>query len=99
MDKGAAFRRLHESIFVMPNPSDLGMAKLLAHFGFKALATSSAGFAWTRGLQDGAVGFEAAIAHGKEMAAATDLPVSGDLERGKGDSAESAGETVFAAEA
>ena len=99
MDKGAAFRRLHDTIFVMPNPSDLGMAKLLAHCGFKALATSSAGFAWTRGLQDGGVGFEAAIAHCKEMAAATDLPVSGDLEMGKGDSAESAGETVFAAEA
>lgn len=99
MDKGSAFRALHASIFVMPNPSDIGMAKLLAAMGFKALATSSAGFAWTRGLQDGEVGFEAMIAHCREMAAATDLPLSGDLEKGKGNSADSAAETIFAADA
>jgi len=101
MDKGKIFRALHEGgdIFVMPNPWDPGSAKLIEHCGFKAMATSSAGFAWSRGLQDGAVGFEAMIAHCKEMVAATGLPVSGDLEKGKGDSAESAGETIFAAEA
>lgn len=99
MDKGKIFRDLHASIFVMPNPSDLGMAKLLEKFGFKALATSSAGFAFTRALPDGGVGFEAMIAHCKEMAGAVDIPVSADLEKGKGDSAESAAETIFAAEA
>lgn len=101
MDKGQIFRALHQGpdIFVMPNPWDPGSAKLIQHCGFKAMATSSAGFAWSRGLQDGAVGFEAMIAHCKEMVAATGLPVSGDLEKGKGDSPESAGETIFAAEA
>jgi len=99
MDKGAAFRGLHDKTFVIPNPWDIGTAKLLEHLGFKALATTSAGFAFSRGLADGAVGFEAMIAHCKELAAATDLPVSADLEKGKGDSPESAAETIFAAEA
>lgn len=99
MDKGAAFRQLHDSLFVMPNPADIGTAKLLAASGFKALATSSAGYAWTRGLNDGHVGFEAMIQHCREMVAATDLPLSADLEKGKGNSADSAAETVFAAEA
>lgn len=100
-DRGKIFRALHEGadIFVMPNPWDIGSAKLIQHCGFKALATSSAGFAWSRGLQDGAVGFEEMIAHCKEMAAAVAIPVSGDLEKGKGDSPSSAGETIFAAEA
>lgn len=99
MDKGAQFRQLHDSIFVMPNPADIGTAKLLAASGFKALATTSAGYAWTRGLNDGAVGFEEMIQHCREMVAATDLPLSADLEKGKGNSADSAAETVFAAEA
>ena len=101
MDKGKTFRALHEarSAFVIPNPWDIGTAKLLASLGFKALATTSAGFAFSRGLPDGAVGFEAMIHHCRELAAATDLPVSADLEKGKGDSPESAGETIFAAEA
>ena len=85
--------------FVIPNPWDIGTAKLLASLGFKALATTSAGFAFSRGLPDGGVGFEAMIHHCREMAAATELPVSADLEKGKGDSPESAGETIFAAEA
>ena len=99
MDKGRIFRDLHASTFVIPNPWDIGTAKLLASFGFKALATTSAGFAFSRGLADGAIGFEAMIHHCRELAAATDLPVSADLEKGKGDSAESAAETIFAAEA
>lgn len=94
-----SFRDLHMSAFVMPNPHDPGTAKLLASMGFKALATSSAGFAFTRGLPDGGVGFEAMMAHCRDMVAATPLPVSADLERGKGDSAERAAETIFAAEA
>lgn len=101
MDKGREFRALHEApgAFVIPNPWDIGTAKLLASFGFKALATTSAGFAFARGLPDGAVAFETMIQHCREMAAATDLPVSADLEKGKGDSPESAAETIFAAEA
>jgi 2-methylisocitrate lyase-like PEP mutase family enzyme len=99
MDKGKTFRELHASTFVIPNPWDIGTAKLLQSFGFKALATTSAGFAFSRGLPDGAVNFETMIAHCKELAAATDLPVSADLEKGKGDSPERAAETIFAAEA
>lgn len=101
MDKGQTFRALHQApgAFVIPNPWDIGTAKLLSTFGFKALATTSAGFAFSRGLPDGGVGFEAMIHHCRELAAATDLPVSADLEKGKGDSAESAEETIFAAEA
>ncbi len=101
MGKGEAFRDLHRDagVFVMPNPWDIGSAKLIERCGFKAVATSSAGFAWSRGLQDGEVGFEAMIAHCKEMAAAVGIPVSGDLEKGKGDSPSSAGETIFAADA
>jgi 2-methylisocitrate lyase-like PEP mutase family enzyme len=99
MDKGATFRQLHDNAFVIPNPWDIGTAKFLASLGFKALATTSAGYAFSRGLPDGGIGFEAMIDHCKELAAATELPVSADLERGKGDSPESAAETIFAAEA
>ncbi|WP_019172068.1 isocitrate lyase/PEP mutase family protein [Pseudaminobacter salicylatoxidans] len=101
MDKGAVFRKLHEApgAFIIPNPWDIGTAKLLAAAGFKALATTSAGFAFSRGLPDGGVPFDVMIAHCKELAGATDLPVSADLEKGKGDTPESAAETVFAAEA
>lgn len=99
MDKGSTFRALHQSTFVMPNPSDVGTARFLAARGFKALATSSAGFAFSRALPDGGVSFEAMIAHCREMVSAVDVPVSADLEKGKGNSAESAAETIFAAEA
>ncbi len=70
---GTVFRALHEApeTFVIPNPWDIGTAKLLAALGFKALATTSAGFAFSRGLPDGGVGFEAAIAHCREIVAAT----------------------------
>ncbi|RUM96215.1 isocitrate lyase/phosphoenolpyruvate mutase family protein [Pseudaminobacter arsenicus] len=101
MDKGAIFRKLHEApgAFVIPNPWDVGTAKLLASFGFKALATTSAGFAFSHGLPDGGVPFDMMISHCKAVVGASDLPVSADLERGKGDSPESAGETIFAAQA
>lgn len=101
MDKGKTFRALHEApgAFIIPNPWDVGSARFLEHLGFKALATTSSGFAFSRGLPDGGVGFEEMIAHCKELAAATSLPVSADLEEGKGDSADSAAETIFAAEA
>jgi 2-methylisocitrate lyase-like PEP mutase family enzyme len=100
-DTGAAFRALHErpGAFVIPNPWDVGSARFLASLGFEALATTSAGFAFSRGLPDGGVAFDEMIAHCRELAAATPLPVSADLEKGKGDSADSAAETVFAADA
>ena len=100
-DTGAVFRALHErtAAFVIPNPWDVGTAKFLASLGFEALATTSAGYAFARGLPDGGVGFEEMIAHCKEIVASTGLPVSADLEKGKGDTPDSAAETVFAAEA
>ncbi|TWG91357.1 2-methylisocitrate lyase-like PEP mutase family enzyme [Mesorhizobium sp. J18] len=96
-----AFRALHDGpgAFVIPNPWDVGTARLLASFGFKALATTSAGYAFSRGLPDGGVGFEDMMAHCREIVSATELPVSADLERGKGDAPDSAAETIFAAEA
>src|SRR5690606_24317606 len=100
-DTSAAFRALHQrpGAFVIPNPWDVGSARFLASLGFEALATTSAGYAFSRGLPDGGVGFDEMIAHCRELAAATPLPVSADLEKGKGDSADSAAETVFAADA
>jgi methylisocitrate lyase len=77
----ARFRRLHEAgCFVMPNPWDVGSARLLAGLGFEALATTSAGFAWSQGRRDNGVSLEAALAHFREMAAAVDVPVNGDFE-------------------
>lgn len=101
MDKGKTFRLLHQGpdVLLMPNPWDPGTTKFLASLGFKAMATSSAGFAFSRGLADGAITFDAMMQHCRDLVAATDLPVSGDLEKGKGDSADSAAETIFAAEA
>jgi 2-methylisocitrate lyase-like PEP mutase family enzyme len=98
MDKGKIFRGLHDTTFIIPNPWDIGTAKLLASMGFKALATTSAGYAFSRGVPDGGVHFETMIAHCKEIVGATDLPVSADLEHGKGESPDSAAETIFAAE-
>lgn len=100
-EKGRIFRDLHAGpgAFVIPNPWDIGTAKLFQSLGFKALATTSAGYAFSRGLPDGGVGYERMITHCREMAAATDLPVSADLEKGKGDSPDEAAETIFAAEA
>ena len=101
MDKGKIFRDLHHaaSAFILPNPWDIGTAKLLTSLGFQALATTSAGYAFSRGQPDGSIGFEEMIDHCRDIVAATDLPVSADLERGKGDSPESAAETIFAAQA
>lgn len=101
MDNGKTFRLLHQGpdVLLMPNPWDPGTTKFLASLGFKAMATSSAGFAFSRGLADGAITFDVMMQHCRDLVAATDLPVSGDLEKGKGDSADSAAETIFAAEA
>jgi len=81
----AAFRRLHESgCFVIPNPWDVGTAMMLRHLGFKALATTSSGFSFSRGLPDTdwAVPRDMALAHIAEIVAATDLPVNADFESG-----------------
>lgn len=79
----ATFRRLHEQgCFVMPNPWDAGSARALAALGFPALATTSAGFAWTRAQRDNAVGVDDVLSHLAEMAAAVDLPLNADFEGG-----------------
>jgi len=95
-EKGAAFARLHQNdgTFLIPNPWDVGSARLLAHLGFEALATSSAGYAFSVGKPDNAVGREAMLDHAAAVASATDLPVSIDLENGFGDSPEIVAETI-----
>ncbi|MGC2639347.1 MAG: isocitrate lyase/phosphoenolpyruvate mutase family protein [Acidobacteriaceae bacterium] len=95
-EKGRAFRALHEreGAFIIPNPWDRGTARLLAHVGFEALATTSAGCAFSLGKADGKVGLLAAMEHVAGIAAATDLPVSGDLENGFGDAPDTVAETI-----
>ena len=95
-EKGHAFRALHEGdqAFIIPNPWDAGTARLLAHLGFAALATTSAGYAFSVGRRDYAVGRDEMMAHVSAIAMATDLPVSGDLENGFGDAPEIAAETI-----
>lgn len=97
--KGTIFRALHAGpgAFVMPNPWDIGTARILAALGFKALATTSAGLAFALGMRDGQVSREQALAHCRDLVGATDLPVSADLEKGFGDTPESAAETIRAA--
>lgn len=99
MSKGGEFRALHEreGAFVIPNPWDAGTARILAALGFEALATTSAGLAFSLGKPDGGVTREEALAHCRAIVAATELPVSADLEKGFGDSPESAAETIRAA--
>ena len=81
--KIGAFRRLHEQgCFVMPNPWDIGSARVLARMGFKALATTSAGFAWSIGCADNRVRLEDALAHYRAITATVDLPVNADFEDG-----------------
>jgi len=83
-DKAQAFQALHErpDAFIIPNPWDAGSARILASFGFEALATTSAGAAFSAGRRDGAIGREAMLAHVASIVEATDLPVSADLEGG-----------------
>lgn len=96
LQRGRAFRELHqqEGAFVIPNPWDAGSAKLLTGLGFRALATTSSGFARSLGQRDGEPGREAVIAHGAQLVAATDLPVSADLENGFGHTPEDVAETI-----
>lgn len=95
-EKGRDFRALHEQAraFVIPNPWDIGSARLLEALGFRALATTSFGFALSQGQRDGNPGRDAVLAHGAALAHATDLPVSADLENGFGDTPEDAAETI-----
>jgi len=78
-----AFRKLHQSgCFVIPNPWDIGTARYLQHLGFQALATTSAGFAFSRGLPDGVAPLEAVLQHIAEIVGAVELPVNADFEAG-----------------
>jgi 2-methylisocitrate lyase-like PEP mutase family enzyme len=77
------FRQLHKSgCFVLPNPWDIGSARLLVHLGFPALATTSSGFAWSMGRRDNHVPLDEALAHFRAIAAAVDVPVNADFEGG-----------------
>ena len=90
VEKGSVFRALHtrEKAFIIPNPWDAGSARLLAHLGFEALATTSAGFAFSAGQRDSTIGRDATIAHVSTIASATDLPVNADVEAGFADEPE-----------
>lgn len=82
-DKRAVFRKLHEAgCFVLPNPYDIGSARALQHMGFKALASTSAGYAWSIGKSDKHVALEGVLEHLALLCGATDLPVNADFENG-----------------
>lgn len=95
-DKARQFRALHarKGAFVIPNPWDIGSARILAGFGFEALATTSAGFAFSLGRRDGALTREETLAHARTIVDATPLPVSADLENGFGHAPEDAATTI-----
>jgi len=95
-EKGKAFRALHarEQAFIIPNPWDLGTARLLEHLGFEALATTSAGYAFSVGRGDNTIDRDEMMTHVSAIASATGLPVSADLENGFGDSPEIVAETI-----
>jgi 2-methylisocitrate lyase-like PEP mutase family enzyme len=95
-EKGARFQEMHAGAgaFLLPNPWDAGTARLLEGLGFAALATTSAGCAFSRGVRDNRVGRAQAMAHVAELAAATRVPLSADLEDGFGRRPEDAAETI-----
>jgi 2-methylisocitrate lyase-like PEP mutase family enzyme len=94
-EKGAAFRALHEGdAFVIPNPWDAGSARVLESLGFKALATTSSGFAFTLGRRDGDPSLDEVVEHTRALVEATDLPVSVDLENGHGPEPEDAARAI-----
>ena len=85
-DRRAAFHQLHDSgCFVIPNPWDAGSAVWLQQAGFKALATTSSGYAWTLALPDNGVGLEGMLAHLKAIVTATEIPVNADFENAYAD--------------
>jgi 2-methylisocitrate lyase-like PEP mutase family enzyme len=82
-ERRRVFRQLHqEGCFVIPNPWDLGSARLLARLGFRALATTSSGFAWSLGRPDNHVSLDEALAHFRALAGGVEVPVNGDFEGG-----------------
>jgi 2-methylisocitrate lyase-like PEP mutase family enzyme len=95
-EKGAAFKALHhrDRAFLIPNPWDVGTARLLQNLGFEALATTSGGFAFSVGKPDGAIDRDTMLGHAAAMAAATDLPVSADLENCYADDPKGVAETI-----
>src|SRR2546429_1135628 len=91
----ATFRAMHESgCFVLPNPWDIGTAIYLEHLGFEALATTSAGFAFSRGKRDGGVPRDEMLAHIREIVEATTLPVNADFLAGYADQPEDVANNV-----
>jgi 2-methylisocitrate lyase-like PEP mutase family enzyme len=101
-EKGRTFRALHErdQAFIIPNPWDVGTARLLTHLGFEALATTSMGYAFSAGQRDTTIPRDRMMEHVSAIASATQLPVSADLEKGYGDAPETVAETIrFAAAA
>ena len=101
LEKAEAFRALHrrDRAFVIPNPWDAGTARLLEHMGFEAVATTSMGYAFSVGRPDNSVERDLILEHVAAVVAATDLPVSADLENGFGDTPETAAETITLAAA
>ena len=94
-DKRKTFRALHQSgCFVIPNPWNVGSARYLQGLGFKALATTSSGHAHSEGYPDGAQSMDDVLAHYRELAAATDIPLNADFENGFADDAEAVAENV-----
>ena len=95
-EKGRTFRALHEraGAFIIPNPWDAGTARLLAHLGFEALATTSMGYAFSLGRLDNSLNREETLTYASAIASATHLPVSADLENGFGDSPQVVAETI-----
>jgi 2-methylisocitrate lyase-like PEP mutase family enzyme len=95
-EKAQTFRKLHERAraFIIPNPWDIGTARILAHLGFEALATTSMGYAFSAGQCDTTIGRDRMLEHVAAIARATELPVSADLENGYGDAPEFVAETI-----
>jgi methylisocitrate lyase len=100
VDRCRTFRRLHDSgCFIVPNPWDLGSARLLAQLGFPALATTSSGLAWSLGRADNGVSLEATLTHLRAISAGVEIPVSADFEGGFATAPEGVGNNVAAATA
>ena len=94
-DKRRTFRQLHESgCFAIPNPWDIGSARMLQGMGFAALASTSSGFAWSIGHPDNGITRDMALAHLAELVAATDVPVNADFESGFGADADAVAQSV-----
>ncbi len=95
-EKCQTFREMHErtGLFVMPNPWDVGSARILESLGFEAVATTSSGFAFAQGRLDYEMGRDAVLEHCRTLVAATSVPVSADLENGFGDDPQTAAETI-----